>query len=206
MSAYRAFCKLVNQVIELIRQFYDMPRQFRITGELGDEQFLSFDNSMMQPQAQGMDFGMDMGYRLPTFDVKVSAQSKTAYSKNSQNELALALYTQGVFNPQMCDQALMLLDMMDFEGKDELMQKIAQNGTLLQQMAMYQQIALQLAAQTDPALAEQLAQGIMGGAQAQGSPGGGAQPFQGNDGGAGGNMTKLGNARAQAQQASQPSA
>ena len=95
---------------------------------------------------------------------------------------------------------------MDFEGKDELMQKIAQNGTLLQQMAMYQQIALQLAAQTDPALAEQLAQGIMGGAQAQGSPGGGAQPFQGNDGGAGGNMTKLGNARAQAQQASQPSA
>ena len=75
MSAYRAFCKLVNQVIELIRQFYDMPRQFRITGELGDEQFLSFDNSMMQPQAQGMDFGMDMGYRLPTFDVKVSEQS-----------------------------------------------------------------------------------------------------------------------------------
>lgn len=206
MSAYRAFCKLVNQVIELIRQFYDLPRQFRITGEMGDEQFLSFDNRSMQPQAQGVDFGMDMGYRLPTFDVKVSAQSKSAYSKNSQNELALALYAQGVFNPQMCDQALMLLDMMDFEGKDELMQKIAQNGTLLQQMAMYQQIALQLAAQTDPALAEQLAQGIMGGAQAQGSPGGGAQPFQGNDGGAGGNMTKLGNARAQAQQASQPSA
>ena len=99
-----------------------------------------------------------------------------------------------------------LLYFIDGFCKDELMQKIAQNGTLLQQMAMYQQIALQLAAQIDPALAEQLAQGIMGGAQVQGSPGGGAQPFQGNDGGAGGSMTKLGNARAQAQQASQPGA
>ena len=100
MSAYRAFCKVVNQIIELIRQFYELPRQFRITGEMGDEQFMSFDNGMMKPQAQGMDFGMDMGFRLPVFDVKVSAQTKTAYSKNSQNELALALYGQGVFNPR----------------------------------------------------------------------------------------------------------
>lgn len=68
-------CVLEQNEFELIRQFYDLPRQFRITGEMGDEQFLSFDNRSMQPQAQGVDFGMDMGYRLPTFDVKVSAQS-----------------------------------------------------------------------------------------------------------------------------------
>ncbi len=208
MSAYRAFCKIVNQIIELIRQFYELPRQFRITGEMGDEQFMSFDNHMMLPQAQGVDFGMDMGLRLPVFDVKVSAQTKSAYSKNSQNELALALYGQGVFNPQMSDQALMLLDMMDFDGKEELMQKVAMNGTLLQQMAMYQQIALQLASQVDPALADQLAQGIMTGAAAQsakGVPPGGSQGSA-YDGGAGGNITKIGNARARAQQTAQPEA
>ena len=204
MSAYRAFCRVINQVIELIRQFYDMPRQFRITGQMGEEQFVSFDNAAMQPQQQGMDFGEDMGYRLPTFDVRVSAQTKTAYTKNSQNELAMMLYSQGIFNPQMSDQALMLLDMMDFDGKDELMQKISQNGTLLQQMAMYQQIALQLAAQVDPMLAEQLAQGIMtGAAAAQSAQGGGMLPT-GGEGGMGGAMTKLGNARAQAAQAAQP--
>lgn len=208
MSAYRAFCKIVNQIIELIRQFYTVPRQFRITGEMGEEQFLTFDNAGMQPQAQGMDFGMDMGFRLPAFDVKVSAQTKTAYSKNSQNELALALYGQGVFNPQMADQALMLLDMMDFDGKDELMQKVQQNGTILQQMAMYQQIALQLAQQYDPMLAEQLANNIMTGAaanQAAARPVGGRKPAQfKQDGGAGGNVTKMNNARAKAQNASQP--
>ena len=206
MSAYRAFTKLVNQIIELIRQFYELPRRFRITGEMGDEQFMSFDNRMMQPQAQGMDFGMDMGFRLPVFDVKVSAQTKNAYSKNSQNELALALYGQGVFNPQMSDQALMLLDMMDFDGKDELMQKVSMNGTLLRQMAMYQQIALQLASQVDPMLAEQLAQGIMTGAAAQNArdmPVGGQNPLQKGDGGPGGNITKIGNARARAQQVAQ---
>ena len=209
MSAYRAFVKIINQIIELIRQFYTVPRQFRITGEMGEEQYLTFDNSGMQPQAQGMDFGIDMGMRLPAFDVKVSAQTKTAYSKNSQNELALALYGQGVFNPQMSDQALMLLDMMDFDGKDELMQKVQANGTLLQQMAMYQQIALQLAQQYDPMLAEQLANNIMSGAgaaQAASMPSGSAPKLSGNDGGAGGNVTKMNNARARAQNASQPNA
>ena len=202
LSAYRAFCRLTNQIIELIRQFYDLPRQFRITGDLGEEQFMTFDNRGMQPQAQGVDFGMDMGYRLPVFDVKVSAQTKTSYSKNSQNELALALYSQGVFNPQMADQALMLLDMMDFDGKDELMQKVSANGTILQQMAMYQQMALQLAERVDPALADQMATGIMGGAAVQGAAGAasGSRSTSGTDG----NITRIGNARASARQSAQP--
>ena len=209
MGAYRAFSKIINMIIELIRQFYTVPRQFRITGEMGEEQFLTFDNAGMQPQQQGMDFGMDMGLRVPAFDVKVSAQTKTAYSKNSQNELAMALYTQGVFNPQMTDQALMLLDMMDFDGKEDLMQKVQQNGTLLQQVAMYQQIALQLAQQVDPMLAEQLANNLMTGAAAAQSaqmPVGSAPLALKQDGGAGGNMTKLTNAREKAQKSSQPNA
>ena len=208
MSSYRAFCRVINQVVELIRQFYDVPRQFRITGEMGQEQFVSFDNRNMVPQAQGVEFGVDMGFRMPVFDVKISAQTKSPYSKNSQNELAMTLYNLGIFNPQMSDQAMMLLDLMDFDGKDELMQKVSQNGTLLQQMAMYQQIALQLAQQYDPAMAEQLAQNIMTGAAAQQAahaPGGGRVQLP-NEGGSGGNMTKLANARARAQQTSQPNA
>ena len=202
MSAYRAFCRLVNQLIELIRQFYNAPRQFRIMGEMGQEQYMTFDNAAMQPQALGMQGGMDMGMRLPVFDVKVSAQTKNVYSKNSQNELAISLYNLGVFNPQMTDQALMLLDLMDFDDKEKLMQKVSQNGTLMQQMAMYQQIALRLATEHDPQLAQQLAATIMGGAQAGGAPGLNLKPT--GDGGRGGNITKLNNARAQAQNAAQP--
>jgi len=161
LSAYRAFGRLIDQVIELIRQFYDSPRMFRIIGQMGQEEFRPFDNSGMQPQAQGADFGMDMGFRMPVFDVKVSAQSKTIYTQNSQNELAVTLYNLGVFNPQNVDQALMLLDTMEFEGKDELAAKVSQAGTIFQMFAQVSQIALALAEQHDPAAAEMLAQIIM---------------------------------------------
>ena len=43
LAAYRAYSKIVNLCIELIRQFYDLPRSFRIVGELGMEQFVSYD-------------------------------------------------------------------------------------------------------------------------------------------------------------------
>ena len=203
MSAYRAYTKVVKQIIELIRQFYDLPRQFRITGEQGGEEYTSFTNQGMVAQPQMPIGGMDMGLRLPEFDVKVSAQTKNAYTKAAQNELAITLYNLGVMNPQMTDQALMLLDMMDFDGKDKLMQKVSQNGTLVQQMAMYQQIALQLAQQHDPAMADQIAQTIMGGAQMGGGmPVGKAQPKGEVDpGGAGAKMDK---ARQRSANASQP--
>jgi hypothetical protein len=174
LSAYRAFGRLIDQVIELIRQFYDVPRMFRITGEMGEELFRPFDNSGMKPEAQGVDFGMDMGYRLPVFDVKVSAQSKTIYTQNSQNELAVSLYNLGVFNPQNVDQSLMLLDTMDFDGKNELAAKVSQMGTIYQVFAQVSQIALGLAQQYDPAAAEMLAQIIMGRAGQQVMPATGA--------------------------------
>ena len=192
MSAYRAFGRVINQVIELIRQFYDAPRMFRIVGDMGQEQFVGFDNRMMQPQMQGSDFGVDMGYRMPSYDVKVSAQSKSVYTQNAQNEMAQALYQMGVFNPQMVDQALMLLDMMDFEGKEEVMAKVSRQGTMYQMFAQVSQIALQLAQQYDPAAANMLAQIIM-------QQSGQALPAQ-----AGAGMIPQGGGQADAQAAGKP--
>ena len=34
------------------------------------------------------------------------------------------------FNPQMTDQSLIALEMMNFEGKDQVIEKVMQNGTL----------------------------------------------------------------------------
>ena len=206
MSAYRAFTKVVKQIIELIRQFYDLPRQFRIMGEQGGEEYATFTNAQMVPQQQSPIGGMDMGLRLPEFDVKVSAQTKNAYTKAAQNELGITLYNLGVFNPQMTDQALMLLDIMDFDDKDKLMQKVSQNGTLMQQMAMYQQIALELAQRYDPMMAEQLAGTIMGGAQAAGGMPSGGMAKQISAPDPGGAQAKLDKARSRANTASQPNA
>ena len=130
-ASYRAYGKLVNLVIELIRQFYDLPRQFRITGSLGQWEFLSFSNQGLRQRHQGTDFGRDMGFRLPVFDIQVCAQKKSAYTTVAQNELALQLYSQGLFDPLRAGQALLCLEMMEFEGRDALMGKIARNARSL---------------------------------------------------------------------------
>lgn len=136
-AAYRCFRKLCLMVIELIRQFYDLPRCFRILGENGTQRFIAYSNAGIVPQMQGNDFGIDMGMRIPLFDIEVTAQKSSPYSKMAQNELALQFYGAGFFNPAMADQALVCLDMMDFERKQFVMQKVAQNG-MIYRMSMMQ--------------------------------------------------------------------
>lgn len=160
-TAYRAYGKIVEICIELIRQFYDMPRQFRIIGAHGAEEYISYTNGNLKPQHQGVDFGQDMGFHLPVFDIRVSAQKKNLYTKVAQNELSLQFFQLGFFNPQMTDQALMCLDMMEFDGRDEVMQKVARNGTMHDKLLRYMQIALSLAEKTNPMLAEQIGADIM---------------------------------------------
>lgn len=160
-ASYRVFSQIVDVCIELIRQFYDMPRKFRILGQYGMERYVTYTNQGIQPQHQGNDFGQDMGFRLPVFDIKVSAQKKNVYTKVAQNELALQFFQLGFFNPQMVDQSLMCLEMMDFDDKDIIMQKIAQMGTMQQKLLQYMQLALNLASVTNPMLAEQIAMDVI---------------------------------------------
>ena len=207
-TSYRSYTQIVDLVIELIRQFYNLPRQFRIVGEYGMQKFVSYTNAGIMKQHQGNDFGQDMGYRRPVFDIKVSAQKKNVYTKVSQNELALQFFQHGFFNPQMTDQTLMCLAMMDFDGKDGIMQKVARNGTIYQKLLQYMQLALTLAQAADPGSVEMIAQDIMMTMGGSAAPGGGgkAQMFQ-SDHIAGIGKKEHGivtNARNRANEASQP--
>jgi hypothetical protein len=169
-AAYRSFERIVQLCIELIRQFYSLPRQFRILGQYGTEQYITYSNEGLRPQHQGNDFGEDMGFRMPVFDVKVSAQKKNVYTTVTQNELALQFFQMGFFNPQMTDQALMCLDLMEFDGKDTVMQKVSQNGTMFQKLTQYMQLSLMLAQKAAPEMVAGLSQDVMntvgGGVQA----------------------------------------
>jgi hypothetical protein len=62
----------------------------------------------------------------------------------------------------MADQALACLSMMDFDGKEEIMQMIEKNNTVMKMMLQYQQMALMLAQKYDPALAKEMASNILG--------------------------------------------
>ena len=119
-SAYRAFAKECYLIIELMRQFYDEERIFRITGKLGSHE--------------------------PVFDIVVSAEKKSTFSRLSQNETAKECYQLGFFAPANADAALAALEMMDFEGIEKVRQRVRQNGTLAQQLARMQQQRAQMAA------------------------------------------------------------
>ena len=109
-------------------------------GQSGQEEFVTYSNSGLQPQAQMSDFGIDLGYRLPAFDISVQAQKQTAYTSMAQNELALQFYQLGFFDPARTDQTLMCLDMMDFRGKEEMLQKIRSMGALYDRMMQLTQV------------------------------------------------------------------
>ena len=139
-SAYRAFREVCRLTIELIRQFYDAPRSFRITGENGETEFESFSNAGLKPTPNGVEYGVDMGFHQSIFDIEITAEKASPYARISQNELAIQLYQLGLYDPANADRAMMLLDMMDFDGKDQLRAKVAQNGGLLQQLQQMQQV------------------------------------------------------------------
>lgn len=156
-SAYRACNAIYTMTIERIRQFYDMPRQFRILGPNGQQKFVIYTNTQLQEQQLMGGVGLEPGFRKPVFDIDVRSERETSFSKMSQNELAVQFLQLGVFNPNMTDQALMMLDMMDFRGKEELMEKVEQQGTLQQALMQVAQIAMALGQKYDPAIAQQLA-------------------------------------------------
>lgn len=169
-ASYRSFTRTTYRCVELIRQFYTEPRSFRITGEKGEEEFAQYDNSTIAPQYQGNDFGLDMGTRMPIFDIKVTSQKSNPFAKIAQNELAKELYGMGIFSPEYADQALIVLDMMDFEGKDAVIQKISHNSMLAQQMQQMQMQMSQMAQIIDAQNGTTIGQGIATTQVQQGSP------------------------------------
>lgn len=144
-QTYANYEEVCYFVIDLMRQFYDTKRYFRILGEGGKEEFMSFDNELIKPQARKDEFGVKMGERVPIFDVKVKAQRQSPFSKISQNELSMELFGKGAFNPALADQAAVMVEMMDFEGKDAVLEKIRNNGLMAQQMEMMKQQMMMLA-------------------------------------------------------------
>ena len=143
-SAYRAFAKECCLIIELMRQFYDEERIFRITGKSGESEFVRFSGQVLRAQPARVVGGVELGSHEPVFDIVVSAEKKSTFSRLSQNETAKECYQLGFFAPANADAALAALEMMDFEGIEKVRQRVRQNGTLAQQLARMQAQMTQL--------------------------------------------------------------
>lgn len=145
-AAYRSFTQECYLVLELLRQFYDETRSFRITNDTGANEYIEFSNQALMGQTippaypgQELEPGYTPAQRLPVFDIIVKPQKRSPYSKMAQNELAKELYQLGFFNPQLAEQSMTALDLMDFDGEEKVRDKVQQGQTLLNQMQMMQQ-------------------------------------------------------------------
>ena len=131
-GTYRACSKLYSMIIERIRQFYDLPRTFRIIGSQASQEYVEFTNSELQMKTTVDPYSGEEYLRLPCFDIEVSASKASPYSKMSNNEMYIQLYQLGMFDPQNADPALALMDALDIPHKDKVVNRIRQNGTMLQ--------------------------------------------------------------------------
>ena len=121
---YRSYRDETYLAVELIRQFYTEPRTFRVDDENGAYTFEQY-------SASG---------KSSVFDIKITAEKQSPFSRAAQNETAKEMYNLGWFNPQMAEQSLIAIDMMEFEGKDKIKQQIKDNSALMQQVQAMMQV------------------------------------------------------------------
>ena len=147
-SSYRAFTRVCALCVELIRQFYNEPRCFRILGSEAGTRYVTYDNARIGPRPQG-EFGVDFGSRLPVFDIRIRPQRSAPMAMNARNELAKEFYSLGFFNPANAEQALGCIDMMEFEGKAPLIERIRRGQTQQNEIARLKAEMLKMARALD---------------------------------------------------------
>ena len=137
-ASYRTYRRECYFAIELMRQFYDETRTFRIIGETGKYEFVQFNNGMMQGQpippsypGEENEAGYVELFRKPVYDIVIKPQKRSPYSKMAQNELAKEMYNMGFFNPQLAEQSMTALELMDFDGIEAVKEKVQTGQTLM---------------------------------------------------------------------------
>ncbi len=183
-ASYRTHTKINAMCIELIRQFYDETRSFRITGQNpGEYQFVEMNNAGIREQEMGSSSDGETLYRKPIFDLKIKAQKKNPFSRMEQNERAKELYGMGFFNPERAQEAMGALEMMEFEGIDKVREQVQQGQTLLNTCKQLSQQLDQMAL-----LIQSLTGKDMGVGSSQAAQQGGGNPAAAQQGGSGSSL------------------
>lgn len=124
-SSYRAFTRICHLIIELIRQFYTEPRCFRVIGAENGMKYIRFCNARIRQKTDNT----DRFYSAPVFDIKIRPQRSSPMHMLQRNELAKEFYALGFFKPENAEQALTCIEMMEFDGKPQLIDRIRRGQT-----------------------------------------------------------------------------
>ncbi|MBR3975296.1 MAG: hypothetical protein IKJ88_05485 [Clostridia bacterium] len=160
-KTYNAFREICELCIELIRQFYDIPRTFRVLGERGHYEYKSFDASALRGKATE-EFGVSFTGKDSEFDLEVRTYKSNPYSRAAQNQDAINFYNMGFFNPQNDIPSLAALNMLEFEGKEKVIETIQKNGHMHRVFTQFLPTMIQAVAAVDRAQGTNNAEMIAG--------------------------------------------
>ena len=109
LESYEAYKKIICLCIELMRQFYDEPRSYRITGNDGECEYIRFSNRDMNETKTPAEF-----------DVVISPEKNNPYSRITQNQTLTDLWKMGLFRKDTIDESLLILEGLHLDGKKKL--------------------------------------------------------------------------------------
>ncbi len=144
-KSYSVFSNVVYCYVDIIREFYDIPRPYRIQ-ENKEDKFIEYSNAGIKNQELPVIPGMEAEekqYRKPIFDIKIVPERQDPFSQAAHNEMAKELYTLGVFNPEAYMQAKVMFEMMSFEGMDEVLRMMGENDQTMQLLSQLPQLQVE---------------------------------------------------------------
>lgn len=141
MQLHEAFKDAVRYEIEFEREYNVLPREVQLTID-GQQTTATFESAVMERTS-------DLGNDVPIeFVVSIKVQRENKWAIATQNELILQMVQLGILQPAQA------VELMEFEGKEEMLNKVAQQQ---QAMSPEQQQAEQQA-QEQSAIEQQMAQ------------------------------------------------
>lgn len=129
---------VIYMCIELMREFYDEEKVYRITNELGQKEYAVFSGDMLSGEAKEYDcLGFETGtkYRRIEFDISIVPQRQNSYKREANNQTIVQLWEMGIFSGNNIDLAITALKAMNFDGRDGIISSLneikeAQNAAM----------------------------------------------------------------------------
>ena len=121
---------------------------YALIGDDGSEHFIRYDRGGIAPRHSEV-LGIELGESSPLFDIEISAEKSSPYSRAAQNELALSFFKAGFFDPHKASEALSCLDMMDFDRKAQVIGRIRRDRDAYLRRTLTQMMGTAAAAASD---------------------------------------------------------
>lgn len=140
-QTYTAISEIIMLVVELIRQFYNEERTFRVTGDDETTSYIKYSNENIKRKEGAFDKLFEfLGFEVPKansaqFDIVLSMEKNNPYNRGQHNQLILTLHQMGLLNPQNAQVGCFIIQNLSFDGKEKILEELRKAADAQQNVA-----------------------------------------------------------------------